>query len=150
VVGAEAVDDFDERVADVFDVIVPFLVESGFEGENDEHFVDCLADLAYAAFFPGPYLGRNIIDNPKSLRAGPFGDAHVEAGIVNENERIGAILEDVLLAEVKVAEDGAEVHQHFGKAHKGKFFIVPDEIAACGCHKVAAPAADGSGGVEFF
>src|SRR5579863_5548051 len=100
---------------DVFHIKVPFLVKFLLKRQDDEHFVDGLADLANAAFFPGPYLRGDIIDNPPvwEMLMGPFGDPHVEAGIVDEDEGIGAISEDILFAKVQVAEDSAKVHQYF-------------------------------------
>ncbi len=59
----------------------------------------------------------------------------------------GRYVQDVLFAEVEIAEDGAKVHQHFREAHEGNIFVMFDQVATCLLHKVAAPAADGSSGV---
>jgi len=137
-------------VADVFDVVVPFPVKLFFEGEDDEHFVDVGPNLFYPVLFPGPDLGRYIIDDPEALPAGPFGDTHVEPRIVDKDEGIGGVAEDVGLAEVYVAEDGAEVHQHFGESHEGEVFVVFDQVAAGLLHQVASPAPNVGRGVLFL
>ncbi len=137
-------------MADIFHFVVPFLIELFFKGKDDQHFVDVLADLADAVFLPGPDLGRDIINDTQPLPAGPFGDTHIKAGVVYQDEGVGAVLEDIPFAEVDIAEDGPEVHQHFGEAHESKVFIVFDYFGARGLHQVTAPATDIGPGVLFF
>ena len=126
----------------IFYLIVPFSVKFLFEGEDDQHFVDVRADLLNPVLLPGPDLWRYIINNTKSLLACPFGDAKVESRVVDQDEGIGGIFKNIRFAEVNVAEDGAEVHQHFCKAHEGEVLVVFDQVASGLLHQVAAPAAD--------
>src|ERR1700760_2608452 len=93
----------------IFDLKIPFMIECFFEREDNEHFVDVLADLADAVLFPGPHLGRNVVDDPESLGTGPFGDAHIKAWVVDEDKRIGLEGKDVFLTQIEVTKDGPQV-----------------------------------------
>jgi len=84
------------------------------------------------------------------LLACPFGDAHVEARVVDQDEGFGCIPEDIRLTEVDVAEDGAKVHQHLCETHEGEVLVVFDQMASGLLHQVAAPTADVGRGVLFF
>ena len=78
---------------------------------------------------------------------GPFGDAHVEAGIIYEDDGIGGEREDVFLAKFDVSQDGTQVHDNLGKSHECEVAVVPDQLAARCCHEIAAPESDLGRGV---
>src|SRR5437868_6806288 len=130
-----------ERMTYIGDLIIPFFIEFHLEWQDDKHFVDVALDLLRPLFLPGPYLWRDIIHHPDPLLFGPFGYAHIEAGIVDKHQHIWFVVENVFFTKADIAENGRQMHNDLDKPHKGKVAVVLDQRGAGCLHTVAAPAA---------
>ena len=66
-------------------------VEGFFEGEDADHEVEDAGHDLDAAFFPGPDLGADVVDELAGVAVFTegFGDAEVEAGVVDEDDGVG-------------------------------------------------------------
>ena len=78
-----------------------FLFKKGtLKRQDGEEGVNVALDVAYAPFFPGPYFGRNVIENGSSGQV--FLDERcyfqVEAGVVHQDNHVGPDMADKVLA----------------------------------------------------
>jgi hypothetical protein len=73
---------------------------------------------------------------------GKAGNAEVESGIVDVDTGIGLELEDVLLAEIDILCDGAEIPHHLHEAHDGKVADMADGLPAHLSHGISTPKAE--------
>ena len=72
----------------------------------------------------------------------PLGNAHIKTGIVYKNKNIGVELGDIFLTEIDIAQDSAQVRNHFPEAHKSEVSVM---LYLCTCHLlhlVAPPKAE--------
>lgn len=115
----------DERMADEFDFEVWFAgrVPGFFEWKDCEHEVDVAGDLVDAGFVPSPDLGGDVIDDfwgPIFARFAAgiqranflferFGEAEIEAGVIDEDDVVGLFLEGEIEELVKEAAEFAVV-----------------------------------------
>jgi hypothetical protein len=124
------------------DLIIVFAIEILLERQDDEQAIDAFLDAMDAAAMPGPELWGDVVEHADTAGVGPAGDAQVEARIVDEDQRIGLPLKDILLAERQVAEDGRQIFDDLPEAHEGQVAVVFDEFGAGMGHEIAAPGPD--------
>lgn len=72
-----------------------------------------------------------------------LGDAEVEAWVIHQYQGVGPPLHDVVLAEVHIGKDGAQVEQDRDEAHVGQVAIVLHRrTTSRGSHQVAPKEAE--------
>ena len=140
----------DRGVAHVRHGVVVFLLEKvGFEGQDGEQAVDVSAYGLDASLLPGPYFGRNVVENGADGRAVDVaGHLQVEARVVDEDDSVGLPAADGLLAALHAGEDARQVEQDGHEAHVGQRAVMAEAHAACTAHQVAAVEAERGVGVE--
>ena len=122
----------------MYGIMVFALEERHLEGKNREQLVDIALNVFDAPLFPCPYFGRDVIVNRNvGVSTQIAGYAEVEARIVDQDYHIGLPCSDVAFAHLHVAQYGAQVQQHWHKAHVGQLAIVFYAGAAHSLHKVA-------------
>ena len=141
----------DGGVAHVGDVIAVAPAEVvGLEGQDGVEGIDVAADGLDAAFFPRPNLrGYIIMYGADAAALYVAGYLEVEAGVVDEDEHVGAPRLNLLLTALHAAQDGAQVQQDGDEAHVGQVAVVAQQLGAGLCHGVAAVALKAGLGVEF-
>ena len=73
-----------------------------------------------ARLMPGPYLGRDIIEDLDIVLFGKFGHPDIEAGIVNQDEYIGFVRQYIPLAKTDVFKNGENIKKHLPESHESK------------------------------
>src|SRR4029079_4630392 len=102
-------------MADILRFIIPFFEKILFERQDNEHPVNMGAYGLYTAFFPGPDLGRDIIDRTQPLLVGPGRQTEIKSGIVDENQPVGFKMKDVFFTEFDIPENSRQVADNFSK-----------------------------------
>ena len=119
------------------------LEELHLERKNGEEFVHIPFDIPDTVLFPGPYLGRNIIEH-RYLRTGmdKLGDIQVEPRIIHQNKNIRLPGCNVFLATLHIGKDGTQVQQDGNEAHIRQFLIMLHQRSAHSRHQVTAEKAE--------
>ena len=130
------------------DRVVVLLVERHLEGQDAQKAVDVALDVLYAVLLPCPYLGRDVVeDRDVCVLLDVACYLQVEAGIVDEDERVGLPGEDVLATTLHAPHDGGQVHEYGQEAHVGKVAVVLHQLSPLSRHHVAAEASEAGLGV---
>src|SRR5690606_21885388 len=96
-----------ERMPNILHRKMMFLfVKIFLERQNHIHVIDIAFNRFDTVFFPCPNLWRNIIMRVKTLLFCPFGNSHIESGIIDKNYRIWMELFDVFFTKFDVIENG--------------------------------------------
>lgn len=131
----------DRGVANVVDVVVVLLEEIGLKRQNGVHVVNEPLDALDAPCLPRPYFRRDIVVDG-SGRENLFGELRyvkVEGWVVDEDEQVGRIGLERLLASLDVSEHRAEVECHVDESHERHVAIVNDRfVSDGGSHEVAS------------
>ena len=129
-----------EGMADEFGIDAAGAVVRLFEGKDDEHAANVLADEADSVLLPGPELWADEVDDGNAEAVEFFGEAEVDFGEVDEDGDGGAAGADGALELAELAVDAGKMQDHFGQAHDGHVFSADDAIDAGGGHARAAHA----------
>ncbi len=126
-------------------------VEGFFEREDANHQVEDAGHDLDAAFFPGPDLGADVVDEFAGVTAFAegFGDAEVEAGVVDEDDCSGSGGEDLGDGFVEALLEVAVHFEDLPEADDaGGLYPIGDVFATDGFHFGSAEAAELGVGVE--
>ena len=126
-------------------------VKGFFEREDADHEVEDLGHDLDAAFFPGPDLGADVVDEFAGVTAFAegFGDAEIESGVVDEDDGGGSGGEDLGDGFVEALLEVAVHFEDLPEADDaGGLDPIGDVFATDGFHFGAAEAGELSVGVE--
>ena len=95
-------------------------IESRLEGEDTQYLIAKSGDLVNATFFPSPHFGRDIIVDLgfRQMSTAELRYTEVKGRIVNEDQRVGFLIEECLLSNAEITADLTEISQYRRKAHK--------------------------------
>src|SRR5580698_9859028 len=105
-------------------------VELFFEGEDDQRFVDVVADEANAPLTPCPELRRDVIDRWDAAFFHLAGDAPVEGRRIDDNGEIRLAAVGFADQVLKESPDLWQMAENFGDADDGEVFGVDDGVAS--------------------
>ena len=114
--------------------------EGFFEGENAEGLRETAADNAHSPRPPGPELRANVIDVADAERAELAREAEMKAGEIGEDGERRFAAPGFGNEMAHSADQRRKVAENFRDADDRDFFIVGDDVNACGAHLRAAHA----------
>src|SRR6266576_2528094 len=121
-------------------------IELFFKREDDQRFVDVVAQEADASLAPGPELWSDIINRRYAALFHLTGDAPVEGGRVDHDGEVGLAAIGFANQVVVEPENFWEVAEDFGDADDREIFGVDHRIAAGSAHAVPADTEEGEVG----
>ena len=74
----------------------------------------------------------------------------IESRIINQDKRIRLPINNILLAKVHIAEDGAEMKQHRNETHIGQFLVMLHQGTANSLHQVPPKETEVGLRIMFF
>ena len=110
-----------QRVTNILYVVIMPRIKRFFKRKNNEKAFHIATDLFHSIFFPCPNCRRDVIKDANAFFFCPFCNAHIEARIIDQQNRIRFERFDVLFAKLHVSQDSAQVHDNLHKTHKGQF-----------------------------
>src|ERR1043165_10176637 len=112
------------------------------KGEYHKHALYILLHLFYPSLFPGPELGRDVVEYTDVVLLQEFKQAEIKTGVIDKYYHIRFILQYIFFAKSDITKNGGQVFQHLEKSHKGKVPNVFYNMAAGSLHIIATPAPD--------
>ena len=89
------------------------LAQGRFERQAAKDLVDPLLHLLHPPPRPRPELRRHIIDDGNPLPMRPLGEGPVEAGVVDEDDRVGLLVAEVVLGLFRERKKLVQVDSRF-------------------------------------
>ena len=86
-----------------------------------------MLELADSAFPGCPYLGSDIVEHFDPVLVCEFGYLEVESGIVYEDDDIGTVGQDVLLAVTHILQKPASFADYLPESHDCAFLVMTDQ-----------------------
>ena len=119
--------------------VTPALVKTFFKWQDHHHLVYHFPQNLHPVFFPCPNLGGDVIRCFESFSFGEFCHRNIEAGIINEDDEVGLVLQDIAFAKTHVAQNCRQVADHFSKSHECKVPVMFDNGCTFFLHQVSTP-----------
>jgi hypothetical protein len=129
------------RMSDICGVATSFAVPSLFKRQLAQDVVDEPSHLSHAPACPGPHLRRTVVKDGNAMRFGPPGDPPVEAGVIDQDHRIRAVVAKISVGSAREPPKTVQVDEHAGEPHHGELREVLVQFAT-GCGHAWAPVAD--------
>ena len=128
-------------ITDIFDVDIETGVKGRLKREDGGKTVDDFGDTLHPSAPPRPDLRADIIEDGNAKLPGNSGEAQIEIGEIDEDEKIWTLrsLQNRLEA-LKSPPDGGEVSDHFDNPHDGNGFAGDDDLATGRGHSFPADA----------
>jgi len=121
------------------DLVTKFAVKFPLKGQYDKHPGDKFFNFLNPALFPGPNLRRNVIQDRYIMLISKFGNPQIESGIINQDNRIGFKIQNILPTKREVFQDRSDVHQDFCKSHKCQIPVVLNYGSSGFLHALTSP-----------
>jgi hypothetical protein len=137
-----------QRVADEVGVDAAGTEKILLKRKDAVQFGHVSAELADAAFAPGPSLGGDQMKDRDAAAAEAGGEAEVEGGAVGEDGGGGALGAGSGREAAELAPDRGKVVEDFDETDDGQGGLVSDGADACGAHFWAGAAEEGGLGQE--
>ena len=119
------------------------LIIINLKRQDAEHAIDIFADILEPIFLPCPNLWRDIVEHlGRQFLLDPFGNAEIEPRIVNQDDRIGLICSNILLATAHACEYFAQMQRYLNEAHICQLRIVAHQDTSLSLHCIASIEAE--------
>ena len=147
---AEDVEACGHGVSDEIGVQSGFFVEFFFEREDAEHAVEPAGHAGEAGAIPSPDLGADVVEQLElgAVRLEGFGQAKVEAGVIDEEDGVGLFPVDALEGLVEFSAEPAVAPKDIPEADHGGFVGPVFDLRAKGMELGTTEAGDAKVGPE--
>ena len=133
-------DFIEERMPDVFRLDAALVVPRFLERQRAEHVIDKAPHLGDAPAGPGPKLRRHEVEHRNALGVRTPRDPPVEAGVIDQDDRIGPMLAKVAIRLRNQAHDVRQAGEDLAEAHDRMIAQREQMLAPRRRHPVAAEA----------
>src|SRR5262249_29181961 len=98
---------------------------------------------------PGPQLRRHEVEDGDAVGVRPPGEPPVEPGVVDQHDRVRAVVAEVAVGAEQQADEQSQVGVHPQEPHDGQLAERVQELGAGGPQAAAGVADEPGGGAEL-